>query len=46
MTQICNLNKKKIKYDMDGYLYVLKNEIYKHYGDDVYKLGKTIVGRY
>ncbi len=41
-----NLAKNVYNYDMkngtSGYLYCLYNEIFAHYGDNVYKLGKTI----
>jgi hypothetical protein len=31
----------KLKYPDAGYLYILYNSIFKQYGDDVYKLGRT-----
>lgn len=36
-----NIYDYKLHYGNKGYLYCLVNEMFKHYGNDVYKLGMT-----
>ena len=35
------IDKTKKPIIMEGYIYILYNDVYKFYGDNVYKLGKT-----